>query len=86
MAMFPKRAGRFMKALLSGLNATTFTPLNAISNPLVANEEAKNVESTVKILSDMQFIEQQKDANGVTSLRLTPSGVTHLDLSFREVK
>lgn len=85
MAMFPKRAGRFMKALLSGLNATTFTPISAIKDPLVVNEEAVNVDRTVTILTNMEFVEAQTDASGVKSLRLTPSGVTHLEISFSGV-
>lgn len=86
MAMFPKRAGRFMKALLSSLNASTFTPVSAITDPLVSSEDVNNVDSTVKILADMEYIEVQANADGTKSLRLTPSGVNHLSVSFGGVK
>lgn len=86
MAMFPKRAGRFMKGLLNSLNATTFTAIPTITDPVVSGEEAANVDSTVKILADMQYVEVQTDANGVKSLRLTPSGVTHTNVNFGGAK
>lgn len=86
MAMFPKRAGRFMKALFLALNATTFTSIPTIADPLVSGEETANVDRTVKILSDMEYVEVQTDANGVKSLRLTPSGVAHSNAFFVEVK
>lgn len=75
-----------MKALLTNLNDATFTPIPQITDPLVAGEQAQNVDSTVKILSDMGFVEVQTDANGVKSLRLTPSGLTHTNFHFREVQ
>lgn len=86
MAMFPKRAKRFMEALFGGLNETTFTPISAIQDPLVSQEEKVHVDSTVKILSDMQYLEVQTDANGAKSLRLTPSGVAHKNLHFVRVQ
>jgi len=86
MAMFPKRAGRFMSALFNALNETTFTPISAIQDPLVAGEEKVHVDSTVKILSDMQYIEVQTDANGAKSLRITPSGSKHKNMYFQGAK
>lgn len=86
MAMFPKRAGRFMAALLNGLNGSTFTPISAVTDPLVANEQPENVTRTVTILKNMEYVEVQTDASGVISLKLTPSGVTRAQAKFQGVK
>lgn len=86
MAGFHRRAGRFMTSFLDALNATTFTPLSAITDPIVSNEDISDVDRTTKILADMQFIEVNTDANGVKSYRLTPSGVVRAQVKFQEVK
>lgn len=86
MSMYPKRAGRFMDAFLNGLNATTFTPLSAITDPLVSGEQAENVDRTVKILADMLYIEVNTDASGVKSFRLTQSGVARAQAKFQGAK
>lgn len=75
--IFAKRAGKFMRALFLALNGDTFTDVSAISSPDVADEDSVNVESTVKILSDMEYVEVARGENGETTLRLTPSGVIH---------
>lgn len=84
MSMFVKRAGKFMKGLLSNLNADTFTAVSAISDPAVSTEQLENIERTVKVLSDMAYVESQTDENGEISLRLTPSGVAHTAAFFLE--
>jgi len=86
MPGFHRRAGRFMTAFLDGLNATTFTPLSAIKDPLVSQEDKADIDRTTKILSDMQFIEVQTGTDGVISYRLTQSGVERAAASHQGVK
>lgn len=79
MSMFVKRAGRFIKALLNSANGETFTPVSSIEDVAVTGEEPGNVDRTIEILRNMEFIETVTDENGNVSIRLTPSGVNHVN-------
>lgn len=73
--LFAKRAGKVINGLLNGSNDATFTALHTIEDASVLTEEAQDVGRVVQVLSDMEYIEVQTDANGVQSIRLTPAGV-----------
>lgn len=80
---FPKRAAKFMTALYASLNGETFTPFDTIADPIVSGEEPDHVNTVIKVLSDMQYVETQTDENGRVSLRLTPSGVVQRSIRVK---
>lgn len=78
--MFVKRAGKFTRALLEGLNDATFTRLADHPSPDVASEEDDNVTRTIRVLEKQEHLEVVTDDNGDVSLRLTPSGAQLLSI------
>jgi hypothetical protein len=72
---FAKRSGRVMNGLLYGANDTTFTQLHKIEDEAVLTSDVEDVGRVVNVLAQMGYIEVETDANGVQSIRLTPSGV-----------
>jgi hypothetical protein len=81
-SMFAKRAGRFTKALIQALNGETFTPIGSITATEVVTEDDANIDSTLSVLSNMQFVEVSTNENGEKIARLTPSGVAHFGSFF----
>lgn len=77
---FARRAARVLGALVKGADEANFTPLSAIDSPSVIDEDPENIESTVKVLEQMGYVEVQSDAEGhPQSIKLTSSGVTMRD-------
>lgn len=78
--MFVKRVGRFMKALLTALNADTFTAVSAITDEAVSGETSEDVNRTIRVMEMQGHLEVTTDASGNKSLRLTPSGVNMVNV------
>jgi len=81
---FHRRAGRVITGIYASLNGETFTATADMANETVQAEDAANIERTVNILADMQYIEKGLDEQGRQTLRLTPSGVVQAQLRVSE--